>query len=272
MNQKFLVIPRIQFRGANAQPAWWCSAAPGPLAFCGFGHALARAIGQAPAHRSIGIVFHDYRMRAETPGGWLLHPHQHRAAALINEDDYAQGSRTLSGQPTIRGDGIVSLVLAFDQEARISTHAVAEFLDRARVAGGTISEHMFDPDMGFVKQTWEEVTRMLGSGFTFVDRQDLLQHEEAQDPLHAFLHATRQVKGDKPKHSWLMPYAAGFRALTPVTSRHWAREGCPHAFAEPLVGLGQLVSVRDRSIAMWSYATAENGVFVVKQLDAVIPA
>lgn len=285
----YLVLSRIVYRGANAQPAWWCSAAPGPMAFAGFGHALARAVGAVDAWRGIGIVHHDHRLRAErlplaepqrAPRVGLF-PHQHRGAALIGQKDYPAGSHSLSSQPTIRSDGIVSLVLAFDEGTRLASATIADFLRRARIAGGTIARHRFNDRRDWIASEWKDVPQMLGSGHVFVDRSDRLACRGDEDPLDAFLRATRRFRpkerahGDKAPHeaaarapaaparshdaeraSWLTPYTAGYRAITPIESRGWSRDGWDHAFVEPLVGLGQMQPLRAlaaQPIPLWNH-------------------
>lgn len=96
-----------------------------------------------------------------------------------------------------------------------------------------------------------------------MDRSELVQkelNEGAQDPLDAILTCTRPVSARQRMQkdfvrgpSWLAPYLAGYYALTDVAERKWSRDGCAHAFVEPLVGLGQFVSVRQGVIPMWDF-------------------
>ena len=110
---KWLVLPRLEVRSMNAQPAWWCVGAPGPMAARGLAQALGEAAfgNGASDIRGVAMVWHHFELRGEyissKPGSAFqdFFAHQHRAAALINDDDYASGSKTLSGQPTVRGDG-----------------------------------------------------------------------------------------------------------------------------------------------------------------------
>jgi len=93
MSQFIVLLPRLEVTGANAQGAWWFLAPPGPTAYVGFGQALAlKCLPPGAGHEFVGVgaVVHDYRLRAEKIAktySWL--PHQLRAAALINGDDYS---------------------------------------------------------------------------------------------------------------------------------------------------------------------------------------
>jgi CRISPR-associated protein Csy2 len=271
-SMKFLTLPRIHFSGANAQPAWWCVGAPGPLAHCGFGHAMARAMGAVDEFKGVAVVHHDWELLAEDlPNSNTIHPHQFRAASFVGKKDYVGSSKSLSGQPTVRGRGVVSLILAFDADAAIDVEQVTDFLRRARIAGGTISSHGYDEKHGNIYTSMEDASKRIKSGFSFVNRCDLIAVDSAPedgDSLDRFLAITRRKKGQTSSESWLMPYMAGYRALTPIEARSFSRDGYPHAFAEPLVGLGQFVSLRNGVPPLWSHKQIDEMTFIV---DSEIP-
>ena len=264
---KYLTIPRISFNNANAQPAWWCIAAPGPSAFAGLAHALARATGFLNQYNPIATVWHDWALRAETPSGWMVHPHQYRSASLVNKDDYVGSSMALSGQPTVRGDGAVSLILALDDEERVDLNLVDDFLRRARIAGGAIVEHRFDPSGAHIYDSWSDAKHAIRTGFSLQPRPDLMaavDEADKRDPLDRFLDATRRMKEtaeekrvraeeEPATDSWLTPYVAGWLSVTDAKHRNLTREGVAHAFAEPLIGLGQFVSLRKASPCFFRY-------------------
>lgn len=278
MAKQYVVIPRIEYRGANAQPVWWLAAAPGPMAFCGLAKALAMTIGASNHLISAGAVIHDFRFRAEQLEGFRILPHQMRGAVLIDEKDYASGTKSLSGQPTIRGDGIVSVVIAFDDDVVIDMGKITDFLDRARVGGGTIASHLFSAKNNCLYDRWSDVLKRIPSGFCMVDRADLLVPRSGEDPLDAFVRVTRKPIEDANKRktederkarearSYLTPYNAAYRALTPMAQRNGVRDGHPHAFVEPMVGLMQLVSRRKTEIAMWKHAQPSEDLFAVQPL------
>ena len=70
-----------------------------------------------------------------------------------------------------------------------------------------------------------------------------------------------------PGNSWLSPAVLGYATITSFAHRPGARGGYPHAFAEPLVGLVQFVSIRhhETSIPWWSCCWLTDDVFVVRQ-------
>lgn len=252
--QVYLTIPRIRFSGANAQPAWWLAAAPGPMAFCGFGAALAHSMGIAKDLIGVGAVLHDFRFRAEQQDPWRLHPHQHRAAVFIDGQDYAQGSKTLSGQPTIRGDGTASVLLAFGGRSEVAISKVDAFLRRGRIAGGSIVTHHFASGRARLHSSMAEATASIPGGSHMVDRSELLAPEEGEDPLDAFLRATRRFKGHTTgADSFLTPYCCSYRRITPVAHRIGARDGHPHAFVEPMISLLQLRPRAGGDIEMWRH-------------------
>jgi CRISPR-associated protein Csy2 len=62
----------------------------------------------------------------------------------------------------------------------------------------------------------------------------------------------------------------GYATLTEFAARKGAREGYLHAYAEPLVGLVQYVSVHrlaDRPLPLWRYAWPREDVFIVTQKE-----
>ena len=271
-----MVIPRIVFRGANAQPAWWLVGPPGPMPILGFSLALCRAIGIEAHFLGAGAVLHDHALRAEKGEFGSSLPHQQRGAALIDSNDYANGTQSLSAQPTARCDGIVSVIVAIHEDGDVDASAIAEFLDRGRIAGGTIAEHRFNPKKGCLFDTFKEAQERIGGGFSMVDRADLLVPAEGEDPLDAFLRATRRYKtvanGQQQPESWLVPYAAGYQGLTTPSVRRGTRDNIPHAFAEPLVGLMQFVPRSKAPIALWRYAATPDNYFVEPMVPTAVAA
>lgn len=298
---KWLVLPRLEVRAMNAQPAWWCVGAPGPMAARGLAQSLGEsAFGQGAGDiKGVAMVWHHFELRGEhiksRPGSTFhdFFAHQHRAAALINDDDYASGSKTLSGQPTVRGDGTVTLILAVDSLASIDLEAIERRLDVGRLAGGSIVDHGFRVPKGglrahsladqLIYEEWTSVRSRVRTGFAFVDRSELIEEAMAAgaaDPLDAFLACTqprsRQEKDKaqaddppkQPRSSWLSPYLAGYYGLTDATERRMARDGHPHAFVEPLVGLGQFLSIRHSpAIPFWDYAGEQDGTYRIHEVN-----
>jgi CRISPR-associated protein Csy2 len=72
------------------------------------------------------------------------------------------------------------------------------------------------------------------------------------------------------RESWIVPTTLGYAPITEFADRTGAREGYPHAYAEPLVGLVQYVSVNryaESPPPLWRHAWLPNDVFVVTQQE-----
>ena len=265
MSQFIVLLPRMEVTGANAQPAWWFLAPPSPTAYVGFGQALAlRCLPPDAANDFVGVgaVVHDYRLRAEKlPDSYSLLPHQLRAAALINADDYSSKNKNaLSLQPTARCDLTVSLAIVFEEGASVSKDKVEIFLRNARLAGGVVSAD--SPEFEFIEGMAQVRTR-LKTGSAVHARPDLMVPATGEDALDALLHATLPTQENHDVNPWVMPAALGYATVTKIQDRVWTRDGHPHAFAEPLVGLVQLKLLRDAPIPVWKYQRPSERVFLV---------
>ncbi len=291
MGTKYLVLPRIAYRGANAMTAWWCAGAPGPMAARGLANALANAMAGPQGMAQIkgaSVVHHDVSPRAErireTRGGYSwtkMLPHQLRAASFVSNDDYAGGGTQLSAQPTFRCDGVATMVIAMNSDFPVATDQIEDFLRRARFAGGSIEDHCFNPKKPLLAESLHEAAALVRTGYAFHDQSELLALQAGErDALDAFIRATRHPKSrnkdelaqrrdavrrgeiqgpEKPKQqTWLQPYLAAFRRISRIDAEAKSREGLPHAFVEPMVGLAALVSLRDpRGLSLWDYQTSD---------------
>lgn len=265
MSQFIVLLPRMEVTGANALSTWWFVAPPSPTAYVGFGQALAlQCLPPEFGHEFIGVgaVIHDYRLRAEKVDGtysWL--PHQLRAAALINADDYSSKNKNaLSLQPTARCDMTVSLAIVFEEGASVDMDRVEKFMRNARIAGGVVGA---DSPKPVTLENMRQVKNHIKTGFALHARSDLMVPAEGEDILDALLRATLPTTEQRQSTPWLMPAMMGFATVTGVKDRVWTRDGHPHAFAEPLVGLVQLKSLKDASIPTWKYQRPSERVFLV---------
>ena len=87
------------------------------------------------------------------------------------------------------------------------------------------------------------------------------QHEVPQDAADA---------APDPGTGWLAPAVLGYAATTNYARRTGVRADFLHAFAEPLVGLVQFVSVRQwrarrQGVPWWRHGWLADDVFVVSQ-------
>ncbi|HAO31908.1 MAG TPA: type I-F CRISPR-associated protein Csy2 [Candidatus Competibacter sp.] len=300
MKRTYLLIPRIQVQGANAQAAWWLVNSAPVMACVMFGHALGRHLKQPST--GVAIVHHAAQLHGEQFG--YFRPEQRRGAVFINKDDYSSKNKhALSLQPTASFSGEFSLIVEFGELADIERSEVKNFLFKARLAGGQIIKHdecrVIEP---------QELNQCIRSGFWLVDRRDLMQKAEGEDWLDALLRVTarrERRKADAPSEAptsadatelsddedgyddrwgrvetraplpstWMVATTLGYALLTPPAARAGAREGYPHAFAEPLVGPVQYVSLRqfgDRSLPVWRLDWPRDDVFLLSQPDLEI--
>lgn len=298
----YLVIPRIRVQNANAQPAWWMIAPPPMTAYAGFSHALALALGWGKC-LGFGVVHHDIQFLGEFEGerGAFL-PHQFRAAMFVDEDDHVKapnpekpgkmkeqpsvrsskmavvGRHPLSSQPTARCHLSVSLVIKLDEDDAVDLEsAFPRFMHGARLAGGTVVEY----GKASLQDSKETVIKYLKSGHAIHERQDLMVMQEGErDMLDVVLRLTdpqlrlearnkaKPAVHEKPdeeedSHSWLMPSALGYLAISAFQNRKNVRGGLPHAFAEPLVGMVQYKPLRRAGIPIWKATSPDAQTFLV---------
>lgn len=265
---QYLVLPHLDIRNANAQPAWWMIGPPAITAYLGFAHALANKI-RAGAHAGIAIIHHDIQFLGETfwdYGTSTLLPHQFRSASFIDKADYSDKNKhALSAQPTARCHIKVSLVIRFEDEAVFGLSDANTALRGGRVAGGDIVAHG-DPAYFEGSETPPELVRQIGSGFSIISRQDLMTLEDGdRDMLDALLRVTRPRRHGSTAsdgQSWILPTTLGYTEITAREQRHNVRGGFPHAYAEPLVGLIQYRAHREAGLHFWRYQHPTSHTFV----------
>lgn len=267
----YLVIPRIQVRNANAQPAWWMVGPPPMTAYAGFSHALSLALGLAGCE-GFGVVHHDIQFLGEEVD-WIFRPHQFRAASFIDKSDYSSKNKyALSTQPTARCHLVVSMVIKLHEDDAVDLeHLLPKFLRGGRLAGGTIvgrgKVDLFD--------TLERVIDYIKTGQAIHERQDLMVMQEGdRDMLDVMLRLTKRFKSkahakdkydgvNKDSHPWLLPTSLGYLAITEFQQRRKVRGDLPHAFVEPLVGMVQYKSIRSLGIPIWRPTNPDANTFLL---------
>ena len=291
MSLEYLLLPRLQVQAANAQATWWLINAAPVVAATLFAHNLGRQTKRFPV--GVGIIHHSAQLLGEqfwSYGKLQLHPQQRRGAIFIDNQDYIKprgGEKrhpTLSMQPSATCHLTWSLLLAYAAaEGSPSVNKVDQFLSHARLAGGQIISHAKPKPLGSL----EEVRKAVRSGYWLVERQDLMEEGEG-DPLDRLIHATTQRKhavhepqpthdeGENPSDTtrdssaWIVPATLGYAPITEFAQREGVREGYPHAYAEPLVGLVQYVSVHHYetpALPLWRQAWLDHDVFIVTQQE-----
>lgn len=275
MSLEYLLLPRLQIQAANAQAAWWLINTAPVLAANLFAHNLGRKTGIFP--EGVGIIHHHSQLLGERLGERFygrLRPQQRRGAVFIDNDDYSSKNKyALSLQPTVTCHLHWSLLLAYDDARDIpSGNRIDAFLSGARLAGGQIIDHA----KPMMLETKDAIRKAVRSGYWLIERSDLMATAEG-DPLDVLIRASTQPKlrrnddsgSEQDRTSWIVPATLGYAPITEFAHRGGVREGVPHAYAEPLVGLVQYVSVNqytESAAPLWRHTWLED-VFVVTQKE-----
>ena len=263
MSALYGLIPRVRVQGANAQAAWWVINTAPVMAAVLFGHALGRQLGEAAT--GTALIHHAAQLHGEMFRRFL--PEQRRGAVFIDSKDYSSKNKhALSLQPTASFSGEFSLVVRFAEEAEIDEAAVLAFLGQARLSGGLIIGH----GAPVLTASASDVRRQVRSGYWLIDRRDLLEPLAGEDRLDALLRLTARRPHADGVPSWLAATTVGYAGLTKAQLRAGAREGYPHIFAEPLVGLVQYVSIREwgeQPLPIWESGWPQDDVFLLSQAN-----
>ncbi len=263
MIYQYLLLPQLEIRNANAQPAWWIIGPPAITSYVGFAQALALKLG-IKKHLGIAVIHHDIQFLGEQ---WKsnFYPQQFRAAGLIDKDDYSSKNEyALSTQPSARCHLRLSLLIRFHEDDQLDQRIIKRFLTYQRLAGGTITDYAKEKDNNvIIETTLDNVAKKVRSGFIIKERQDLMQaQQDHEDMLDVLLRQTRYQADHQ--ESWIIPSQLGYRLLSPVEERLHVRDGLPHAYAEPLVGLIQHRSLREeKNFYFWHYQQLDEKTFVV---------
>ena len=259
----YVLIPRIEIFGANAQSAYPIVTGPSPLAFLGFARCMALDLGGEQSEKiQVAILHHDIEMRGEGDKYGSYRPSQFRGAALtVNSkagasSDYVVGGLSMSLQPVALCNLTVSLIISGLDG--FSESEIQEQVLVMRIAGGHIRQ------TGRVKrfETIDAAAKRAGSGYFVTERRDIL-NVPADEKIKAMLLAmTQRKEGD----GWILPMNLGFLPVTPFTEKLASRKGLKHAYAEPLIGLVQYKTRRaladeKQNIPVWRYSTSGDALF-----------
>lgn len=233
----FVLIPHLKVQTANLHSAGFLVGGAPLMAASLLTHALARELGCTD--QGVALLHHD----RQDLGEWVygrFYPQQRRGATFIGKNDYSSKNKyALSLQPTATAHLQVSLIMAFDQFN--NTGALEAMLRRnSRFAGGQIvgwgSPQLFE--------NAEDLLDHCPNGFFVQDRQCwLIEHMQAYG-LGRIEALTDLLARRDETRPWLSAAVLGYALLEPPTARAGSREGYPHAYAEPLVGLVQYVTRR----------------------------
>ena len=239
----YLVLPRLKVRQANIYNAAFLIGGPPVLAAWFMAHALGRKLDQADDVRSLAFALHSL-----TPlGDWfygVFNPQLRRGAAYTfgpgkNGSDYSsKNKQALSLQPVACADMEVSLVIGIRDLSGLDD--ISPLVRGGRLAGGLITG-MGRPD---VHADVFDALESIRSGYLVMDRRDLMEGGGGSNRAERFVAALGHKPARDDGMGWLSAACLGYAAITPFAQRAGAREGYPHAFAEPLIGLVQYRSLR----------------------------
>jgi CRISPR-associated protein Csy2 len=247
MSKDYIIIPRIEVSGANAQSAWWVVSGPSPMAWLGLVRNIALQSGIQDSHKiNIAIIHHDIEYRGEfTQYGDFL-PAQYKGACLTNSKDgsqrskdYAAGSLSMGLQPTALCN--ITATLVIEGLASVTDAELSKRLSCSRLAGGQIQ--LFGK---IQRVNYDAIFSRIGAGFFLKDQSCLLKgipSDKLIDSLMERLRHKQDDNGNKIKNDqWLVPMSLGYLPITAPTHKVSARADLPHAYAEPLVGLIEYVA------------------------------
>ena len=212
-------------------------------------HALDKRLGKPLGVQGVGLIHHHaepWIEQLESKGFLTPALVQRRGACLFDKQDIVSGGagpQQNALQPMALADIEWTLLLACNHGVSDINH-VSETLLRMRLAGGPIRE-------AEVKDfsSWDDaLAHALRRGFWIEDATDLLSG--AADPVKSALDTT--LGGSS---GWIAPVNLGYTLLEPPRTRRGARDGLPHAFAEPMMGLIRYVpavAARSRDSALSS--------------------
>lgn len=287
---RYVVIPRIRVQNANMQSNGLLLGGVPLFAANMFAHHLARQLGTQ--EEGIIYIHHDQqRLGGQAYGRFT--PAQRRGAVFIGKKDYSSKNKyALSLQPTASCHLEFSLVVKFSS-SRISPEKLTNILKRTRFAGGQIIE--FLEISTHAENELETALKKIRTGFTILDRQDLLveyQQRKQMNRVQAFTQllalkadALRTFFNDQ-NLSWISATNLGYALLEPLTDQRAGirqaqdQETTAHAYAEPLTGIVQYFSLgeilRKSSEAeddtwhnlqklLWTYHWLKDDIFLLKQ-------
>lgn len=268
----YILFPHVRVQAANMLGASFLIGGPPLFAAYGLGEALCHRLGGGARVTGMMFIHHDREALGQAFYG-VFNPQQRRGAAFTfgksaNGSDYSSKNRhALSLQPVACAHLRVSII--WELEDVYAPEEAADFLHQSRLAGGLVTGH---GEVALTDSLSESVNRV-GSGYVVMDRRDLLESRD-RNQAELFVESLGAMPMSEDQDTWLSAACLGYAAITPFAERGGAREGCEHAFAEPLVGMVQYRSLRqwrkdgtDLEDALWRPVWLEDkmGAFVLQQ-------
>lgn len=286
MNTKYLLLPRLEVQRANAV------ATAGVISVCPVLPAvlMGEHFGFCNNLKPTGVllIHHDSYLLADVDLDYSknhkeYYPHQFRGATVFNTKDIAGGGTSIpsnSIQPTASMNGTWSVVFRFDDcasSAESLAHKGNTFVNQnARLAGGVIHASQKPRVFGDIN----DLTYHIKSGFITVDRSSWI----ASDTLSRMeclwqMAGQKKVPSSSEKKRWLIPSSLGYALISSIEDRPGAREGKQHAYAETMLGLVEMISIRESVTdspeseketlkldeCFWKYSWINDDVFLITQ-------
>jgi hypothetical protein len=225
-------IKNIKVARANLLMNDFCAGLPSPLALLGFGDAIARQLGLTPW--SVGVI----------P---VIHGVSASSGRTKPEMQYKGG--VFSPVETVEDlTGYINISMLLDIPDLESAATLRDLIPLLRICGGTIQNNTID----VVDVTSDgSAFRGFHRGFAMVhpgeDRAKMTTTgvtEELRLFARELFPAERQ-----PGSGWHVPSAVGYRLIedpetVPMRSKTRSKT-VPHVFAEPMLGIAELISVRN---------------------------
>lgn len=225
-------IKNIKVARANLLMNDFCAGLPSPLALLGFGNAIARRLELT--HWSVGVIPVIHRVSASS--GRTKPEMQYKGSAFSPVETVEDFT------------GYISISMLLDIPEFESAADLRDLIPLLRICGGIIQNETID-----VTDVTSDGSAFRGfhRGFAMVrpseDRAKITTTgatEELRSFARELFPAERQ-----PGSGWHVPSAVGYRLIedpqtVPMRSKTRSKT-VPHVFAEPMLGIAELISVRN---------------------------
>ncbi len=235
----YVLISQIKVQSANLQSCGFLMGGAPLNAASLFAHALARELN-TPDHGMI-LIHHDRQELGEYAFA-RFYPQQRRGAVFIGKTDYSSKNKyALSLQPTASAHLTISLIIQFEHVDQ--PEQIKHWLSHARFAGGQVirfgNVQVFEDSDALI-----DALGSMPNGFVIQDRHQWLIDYQQQHGINRLDALVQLLAKKDPQRSWLSAAVVGYAALEAPQQRGGVRENLSHAYAEPLVGLVQYISIR----------------------------
>lgn len=274
MNTSYLILKELKVQNASSYNNFYCVGFPGVTSFSGFSDAVCRRISEVVGTRVTSEAF-----------AILVHGATHHEG-MERHVRYMQGEKTadLASPPSMKQehkcDMTVTVIIktayhgkatGWGKASTDSLHTVfnehhadiADAVASLRLAGGTITNDIFDDDIVLCKKHFlsgesldsvEKIVRKLNPGFFMASATPLFEQYMTLfdgDALKAISHACalyrEEPEGEgraryrRAQQGWITPTNIGYVGITEPSQVDGARSDTPLVYAEPLTGLVEYV-------------------------------